>query len=332
MTTYKDYYKILGVERTATEQEIKSAYRKLARQYHPDLKTGSEKEAAEEKFKEINEAYEVLSDPEKRAKYDRLGANWQHGQEWQPPPDMDGFHFYTWNDGDLGATGFSDFFELLFGRTKANRTGAGFRWEPQMRGQDIESELQLTLEEAYRGGEKTIQLTSREICAACQGSGHLDRGICAYCGGTGNTTGRKTLEVKIPPGIQNGSKIRLRNQGGEGLGGGQRGDLYLKVNIQPHPLFTLKGNDIESKVIITPEQAALGDKVTTATLDGDIILTIPPQTHSGKKLRLRGKGWPLKGGGRGDHYVEVVIDLPSLLSEAELDLYRKLAQIRKGVG
>lgn len=331
MATYRDYYEILGVDRSAGEKEIKAAYRKLARQHHPDLHTESEKQAAEEKFKEINEAYEVLSDAEKRAKYDRLGANWRNGQEWQPPPDTEGFHFYTSGDGGYGYnTGFSDFFETLFGGARMNGSSARVR-RTNIRGQDIESELQLTLEEAYRGGEKTIQLTSRELCAACHGTGYRDEGICRYCGGTGSTAGRKTLEVKIPPGIQDGTRIRLKGQGGEGLAGGERGDLYLKINLLPHRRFTLKGEDLESEVTVTPDQAVLGDKITADTLDGPVTVTIPPLMRHGKKLRLRGKGWPKKDGSRGDQYVKVILDLPDSLSEAEKELYKQLADLRKGV-
>lgn len=331
MATYRDYYEILGVDRKASDKDIKSAYRKLARKYHPDLHTGNEKQAAEEKFKEINEAYEVLSDPEKRAKYDRLGADWRNGQEWQPPPDMKGFHFYSSGDGDYGHQGgFSDFFDILFGGARAAGARSGVR-RASVRGQDVESDLQLTLEEAYRGGEKTLQLTSREICAACHGAGILETGLCSYCGGTGSTSTAKTLAVKIPPGIQDGTRIRLRGQGGEELNGGERGDLYLRIHLLPHSQFILQGDDLESEVIITPDQAVLGDQVTAATLDGPVTVRIPPMMRYGKRLRLRGRGWPKKDGGRGDQYIKVLIDLPAYLSDAEKDLYRKLADLRKGV-
>lgn len=331
MATYRDYYEILGVDRKASDKDIKSAYRKLARKYHPDLHTGNEKQAAEEKFKEINEAYEVLSDPEKRAKYDRLGADWRNGQEWQPPPDMEGFHFYSSGDGDYGYQGgFSDFFDILFGGARAAGVRSGVR-RASVRGQDVESDLQLTLEEAYRGGEKTLQLTSREICAACHGAGILETGLCSYCGGTGSTSTAKTLAVKIPPGIQDGTRIRLKGQGGEGLNGGERGDLYLRIHLLPHSQFILQGDDLESEVIITPDQAVLGDQITAATLDGPVTVRIPPMMRYGKRLRLRGRGWPKKDGGRGDQYIKVLIDLPAHLSDAEKDLYRKLADLRKEV-
>lgn len=321
-TTFKDYYQVLGLERTASEQEIKSAYRKLARKYHPDLHSGSEKSGAEEKFKEINEAYEVLGDQEKRSKYDRLGTNYRHGQEWQPPPDMDGFYTYTWTNGGahgstpFGAGVFSDFFETLFGPT--GPTGfSGFRQPPNIKGQDLETELHLNLEEAYRGGEKSIQLNSGEICSACHGTGAR------------NTP--KTLAVKIPPGVQEGSKIRLKGMGGEGLAGGERGDLYLKIKIMTHPIYTLKDFDLETQINLRPEQAVLGDKLSVPTLDGAVVLSVPPMAKNGQKLRLRGKGWPKKDGGRGDEYVKIVIDIPDTLSPAEKELYSKLSELRKGV-
>lgn len=333
---YKDYYQVLGVERSASEQDVKSAYRKLARKYHPDLHSGSEKAAAEEKFKEINEAYEVLGDQEKRSKYDRLGANYRHGQDWQPPPDMDGFHTYTWSsDGSQGANpfgvgGFSDFFETLFGR--GGQSGfSGFRQHRNIKGQDLETELTLSLEEAYRGGEKSLLLNSGEICAACHGTGSQESGICHYCAGTGARDIQKTLAVKIPPGVQEGSKIRLKGMGGEGLAGGSQGDLYLKIKIMPHPVYTLQDYDLETQITLRPEQAVLGDKLSVPTLEGSVILSVPPMARNGQKLRLRGKGWPKKDGGRGDQYVKIEINLPDNISPAEKELYNKLSELRKGV-
>lgn len=305
---YKDYYKILGVERNATDKEIKSAYRKLAREYHPDLHSDSSKKEAEEKFKEINEAYEVLSDKEKRTKYDTLGANWQHGQDWQPQPGMDGVHYYTWSDngsGGFGSSGFSDFFEALFGGGfHFDQNGSGFadtvRQNRSMRGHNLESELELSLEEAFHGGEKMVQLTSRDV----------------------------RLSVKIPAGIQEGSKIRLKDQGGEGFNSSNRGDLILKIKLKQHPVYTLKDDDLETQIKITPEQAVLGSKISVPTLDGEVFLTVPPMTHSGQKFRLRGKGWPKKDGTRGDEYIKIIIDIPNKLSQEETELYQKLAQVK----
>lgn len=331
--TFQDYYETLGVKRDATEKQIKTAYRKLARKWHPDLHTGKAKEEAEEKIKLINEAYEVLKDPEKRSKYDRLGANWQSGQDFRPPPDMGGFQYYTNMNGDSG--GFSDFFEMLFGGAAPggpggySRAGRNVRRGP-VRGRDIETELELTLEEAYRGGDKVLQLSNREICPTCGGSGQSENTFCYRCGGTGEITGGKTLTVKIPPGVRQGSRIRLKGQGGEGLAGGVKGDLYLKVRLLPHPLFKLQNNDLETEITLRPEQAVLGDKISVPTLDKPVLMKVPPGIRAGKRLRLRGKGMPTKDGS-GDEYVRIKIDLPEQLSAEEEQLYRQLAELRKGV-
>ncbi len=325
--TFQDYYEILGVSRQATEKEIKTAFRKLARQWHPDLHTEKDKEAAEEKFKQINEAYEVLSDPEKRAKYDRLGGSWRAGQDFRPPPDMEGFHFYT----GTGTSGFSDFFEAIFGgdATFGRRTGRAARRGPAP-GRNVESDLKLTLEEAYRGGEKNLQISSREVCPECGGAGYGENALCGRCGGAGTYGTVKTLAVKIPPGVQEGSRIRLRGQGGEGLNGGPRGDLYLKVRLIPHPVLSVKERDLETEITLLPHQAVLGDQVTVPTLDGPVNMKVPAGTRSGQRLRLRGKGMSAREG-RGDQYVKIKIDIPDHLTAEEEQLYRRLAEIKKGV-
>lgn len=324
--SFQDYYEILGVSRTAAEKEIKSAYRKLARKWHPDLHTGKDKETAEEKIKKINEAYEVLSDKEKREKYDRLGANWRSGDDFQPPPGAEEFHFYT--GGDAGTSGFSDFFEAIFGGGFGRSTRSAGRGPVQ--GQDVESELELTLEEAYRGGQKSVQLSSREMCQACGGQGYDGRSFCPRCGGTGVTTNTKTLAVKIPAGVTDGSRIRLKGQGGEGLSGGASGDLFLKVRLLPHPTYKVRGSDLETEVTLWPEQAALGDQVSVPTLDGHVLMRVPAGSRAGKRLRLKGKGLPHKGG-RGDAYVTIKIDIPEQLTAEEEKLYQQLAALRKGV-
>ncbi|PKM43386.1 MAG: molecular chaperone DnaJ [Firmicutes bacterium HGW-Firmicutes-8] len=326
---YHDYYETLGIGREATEKEIKTAYRKMARKWHPDLHREKEKAAAEEKFKRINEAYEVLSDPEKRAKYDTLGANWQDGQDFRPPPDMDGVRFYS--SSGAGAGGFSEFFETLFGSGDLfGRTARKSSRGGSVRGQDAETELEITLEEAYRGGEKALQLTTREICSLCGGTGHDYNAFCSRCGGTGQVAGGRSLSVKIPPGVHDGSRIRLKGQGGEGIQGGARGDLYLKINILPHPVFKVTSDDLETEIILRPEQAVMGDQVTAPTLDGPVTVKVPPRTRGGKRLRLRGKGLPGKQG-RGDEYVRIRIDIPENLTAEEEQLYRQLAGLKKGV-
>ena len=326
---FQDYYEVLGVGRDATEKEIKTAYRKQARKWHPDLHTDKEKEQAEEKIKQINEAYEVLKDKEKRAKYDRLGANWQAGQDFRPPPDMDGFSFHT-NFGGGGEGAFSDFFETLFGGGAGFRRAARAPRHGSARGRDIEAELELSLEELYRGGEKSLQFSTRELCAVCGGAGHDGTAFCRACGGTGEKSGVRTLTVKIPPGVSEGSRIRLKGQGGEGLNRGVKGDLYLKVRLLPHQVFKVSGEDLETEIILRPEQAVLGDRVPVPTLDGQVNLKIPAGIRVGKRLRLKGKGLPVRGG-RGDEYVQIKIDLPDSLSAEEEELYRKIAELRKGV-
>lgn len=330
---FKDYYQVLDINKNASEQEIKTAFRKLARKYHPDVNSGSDKAAAEERFKEINEAYEVLSDPEKRSKYDRLGSNWRHGQEWQPPPDMDGFQYYTWGNNDgfqespFGASGFSDFFEILFGRGGSGDFSAFRQTGGRLKGQDLETDIRLTLEEAYHGGEKRLQLNSREICPHCHGTGRLDSRICGHCAGIGSKDSLKNLDVKIPPGIKDGSKIRLRGMGGEGSAGGEKGDLYLKIALIPHAVYTLSNDNIEAEVSVLPHQAVLGDKISVPTLDGNVVMTLLPMARSGQKLRLKGKGWPKKDGTRGDQFIKITIDIPPSLTAAEKELYEKLAKL-----
>lgn len=329
---YQDYYETLGVKRDADEKTIKAAYRKLARKWHPDLHSGKKKEEAEEKFKQINEAYEVLSDSEKRAKYDRLGANWRAGDSFEAPPDMDGVRFYTsgnFNPEDLA--GFSDFFAAMFGGGGPGSpfTGRSRGYGGPHKGQDIESSIDVTLEEVFNGGTKSLRLSTSALCPGCQGSGITGRNICTRCGGTGSIPEQKTIDVKIPAGVSEGSRIRLKGQGGEGVGGGPRGDLYLKIHILPHPLFTVNGHDLESEVVVFPEQAVLGDRVQVPTLEKPVIVTIPPGSHNGQRLRLKGKGLKGKGDDAGDLYIRMKIDIPREIGNEERDLYSRLRDLRK---
>lgn len=324
--TFRDYYEILGVPRDADEKKIKSAYRKLARKWHPDLHTGKDKERAEEKFKEINEAYEVLSDPDKRAKYDRLGSNWRDGDQFDPG-DMGNVYYYSGDFNPADFQGFSDFFASIFGSSRPEYRKTSTFYDEPIRGQDIESEIELTLEEAYHGGNKSLQLSTGKICDECHGWGTIGRTICTTCGGTGSVSTLRNIEVKIPPGVKEGSTIRLKGQGGEGSGGGPSGDLYLKVRLLPHPLFTVQGRDIEYELTLRPDQAVLGDKVTVPTLDGSVRVTIPPGTPAGRKLRLKGKGLPGRGEDNGDQYVKININIPTDIKEEERELYRQIRTI-----
>ena len=338
---FQDYYKILGVERGATEKNIRNAYRKLARKYHPDLQPSEKKEEAENKFKMINEAYEVLKDKEKRARYDRLGANWQHGEdfqayrpgqqgwpgaEWKTAQDFGGgFNGYTFSfGGEKGAGSFSEFFESIFGGGFA---GAERRPRRPRRGVDVEAELEVTLEEIYQGREKQIRFSLQDLCDQCGGTGQVGNSFCRVCGGSGHVASAKTIRLKVPRDAREGKKIRLKGQGGEAEAGGEQGDLYLRVKVLPHRQFTLSGDDLETTVTIHPWQAVLGDKIKAPTLDGSVRVTIPPRTHSGYRLRLRGKGMPRKEGGNGDLYLQVALDIPSHIEPQAEELYRKLAEI-----
>jgi len=325
--TFKDYYQILNVDRKATNKEIKAAYHTAARKYHPDMHIKSEKAAAEEKFKEINEAYEVLGDPEKRSKYDLIGKETTSVQESQASPNVAGQERDTWSQADTG--GFSDFFESLYGRKEPNGFTGRYGQPKGMQGDDLESEISLRLEEAYHGGQKTLRLSSKGICPVCGGTGTVSQRICQSCGGRGYKNNVKTLDVKIPAGIKEGNKIRLKGQGGEGTGGGECGDLMLTIKILPHALFTLKGNNVESTIRIRPEQGVLGSQMLALTLNGKVMITVPPMSHNGDKLRLRSKGWPRKDGAHGDQYVKISIDIPNSLSQAEREIYQRLAELRK---
>lgn len=302
---YIDYYEALGVSRTATEKEIKTAYRKLARQHHPDLHQGDAKKAAEEKFKTINEAYEVLGDADKRAKYDQLGMNWQAGQDFQPGPDMGGFDFRNVNINGQDLHGFSDFFSSMFGGDVFGRRG-GARAERQrgpVRGEDIEADINLLVEELYNGGEKDIQIQA------------------------GRSS--KTVKVKIPPRIYPGAVLRLKGLGGEGHGGGAAGDLLLQLKTLPHPIWRIEDQvDIEADLTIYPEQAVVGDKVSVPTPDGMVQLKIPAGIHNGQKMRLKDKGLKRKNGSFGDMFVRVKIDTPLEQSTEEIELYRKIFELR----
>ena len=321
---FRDYYDVLGVSKTATEDEIRKAYRGLARKHHPDINPGDK--SAEEKFKEINEAYEVLSDSEKRRRYDQLGRNWKAGADFTPPPAGEDGRVEYADMGDIfgrdgGSSEFSDFFESIFGR-RGGRSGASFR----MRGQDIEAEVPLSLEEAHRGETHNITLQKTEVCPDCSGSGTKDGKTCPTCGGTGAIRRPKSFEVTIPAGVRDGSLIRLAGQGEPGINGGAAGDLFLRVRIEPHRLFTVVGeDDIQIELPVAPWEAALGAKVKVPTLDGSVEMTIPPGTQGGQQLRLRKQGLNRRGGGRGDEYVKIKIVIPAKLNAKAKELFERLA-------
>ena len=333
---YKDYYKILSVSRGASADEIKKAFRKLARKYHPDVNPGDKK--AEEKFKEINEAYEVLSDPDKRRKYDTLGPNWQ--EQFGPgtrrsPYGFSGRGSASPFDFDVGGGGFSDFFEALFGRSGVGGRGTTMRNDMRRRpGDNIEQPVEVTLQEAYVGGMRTFNIQSTEVCSTCKGTGEIAGKTCITCSGQGMVPRNKRIQVKINAGVDNGSKIRVAGEGQPGIGGGPRGDLYLVISVKPDPLFERKGDDLYVDVEVDLLKMILGGEVAVPTPDGrKLILTIPAETQNRRLFRLAGKGMPhLRGEGSGNLYARVQVVLPTHLTGEERALFEKLARSRGLVG
>ena len=323
----KDYYEILGVSRNASEKEIKQAYRRLARKYHPDINPGDK--SAEAKFKEINAAHEVLSHPEKRKKYDQFGDQWEYadqfaksGRQERVRWDFDrGGTSFEYND----LSGFGDIFSSLFGDSGiGSRTKRGPR-----RGQDVESPVEVTLEEAYHGSTRLMQLQTQEPCTACGGTGRVGNRVCTMCNGTGGKIVPKRLEVKIPAGVKDGSRIRIAGEGGPGLAGGSKGDLYLVVKVLPHKLFERKGDDLYTEVSVPLATAILGGEVKLPTLNGNISLKIPPETQNGKVFRLAGKGMPqLSNSKHGNMLAKIKVVLPTKLTEEEKKLFEKLRSLR----
>ncbi|HEB99241.1 MAG TPA: J domain-containing protein [Thiotrichales bacterium] len=303
---FKDYYEILGVPRDASQDDIKRAYRKLARKYHPDV---SDEADAEERFKEVNEAYEVLKDPEKRAAYDQLGSRWQAGQEFTPPPDWDaGFEFSGGGFTEADARHFSDFFESLFGARGpfGGRREYHYRANAPVKGEDHHAKILIRLEDAYHGTTRAITLKAPEL----DETGHV-------------RLKPRTLNVKIPRGVTAGQRIRLAGQGGPGYNGGPNGDLYLEVEFETHPLYEVDGRDIYMELPVAPWEAALGATVPVPTLGGQVELKIPPGSQSGQKLRLKGRGLP--GREPGDQYVTLKIVTPPARDERARELYRRMA-------
>jgi curved DNA-binding protein len=293
---FKDYYKIMGVARDATQDEIKRSYRKLARKYHPDV---SKEANAEARFKELGEAYEVLKDAEKRAAYDQLGANYKGGQEFRPPPDWNsGFEFSGGDDSD-----YSDFFASLFGQ--GFRAGGPGRAQPHAKGEDHHAKVLIVLEDTFQGATRTITLRVPSVDT----QGHV-------------ITKDRVLNVAIPKGIREGQHIRLSGQGSPGFGQGQAGDLYLQVEFRPHPLYRVDGRDLYLDLPVTPWEAALGATVKVPTLGGIVELKIPEGSVSGRKMRLKGRGIP--GDPPGDCYVILTIALPPADTESAKELYRKM--------
>jgi len=338
---YKDYYKILGVPKNADDKAIKTAYRRLARKHHPDVSKGKESAA---RFQEVAEAYEVLSDAEKRKRYDTLGPDWQRyaqaGAGGGGPFDGSPYGRREVRF-EQGGEGFSDFFRTIFGDLGGARRPAGFR-EPQYvdlsdlmggggaeRGGDVEVAIELSLEDAFTGVSRPLSFELDEPCPACGGSGHVNRKPCPQCHGGGWAKSRRNLEVKIPAGVDTGSRIRVAGEGAGGVQGGGRGDIYLRITVRPDPRFERKADDLYVTLPVPAPDAALGTEVSVPTLKGQVSMKIPPETSSGRTFRLPGYGMPhLKGGGTGDEYVQVQLTIPSGLSPKERELYQGLKNLR----
>ncbi|GBE36167.1 chaperone protein DnaJ [bacterium BMS3Bbin07] len=353
MTTgVKDYYEVLGVSKDASQDEIKKAFRRLARKYHPDLNPGDK--GAEMRFKELNEAYAVLGDPKKRAEYDRLGP-----AGFEAPPGFEEFRTHDFTGRGFEAPGFEDIFSDFLGA----RTG--FREAP-LKGADLITRMTLTLEEAFSGVTRPITISHGVTCQRCGGSGAEGVTSCAKCGGTGKLksrkgffsvsqtcpecggTGRKvtrlcpdcrgkgtilkteTVKVKIPAGVDNGSRVKLRGKGEPGVAGGPPGDLYIEIEILPHPTFKREGNDLYVEVPVTIPEAALGAKIEVPTIDGMTKMTLPPGTQGNQRFKLKGKGFPSpKTGKRGDQYVNIKIVIPKELSSEDKKLFREIERLYK---
>jgi len=331
MMATKDLYEVLGIKRDASAKEIRSAYRRLARQYHPDVNPGDK--GAEERFKEINNAHEILSDAEKRRKYDKYGDKWEQADQIEEmqrqhtagdffrrsqrssagPSGVPGFDV----DGDLG-----DIFGGIFHQRPR-------RQPAKRKGEDIDYPLEVTLEEATQGTARTLQMQVPEQCAVCGGTGQVAGATCHVCQGLGSTIGLKRLEVKIPAGVQAGSRVRVAGKGQPGLHGGPNGDLYLLISVKAHERFERKGDDLYQEVPVRLTEAVLGGEIEVPTMSGRVMLNVPPETQNGRTFRLAGLGVPhLNGNGRGDLYAKVKVVLPSKLGQRERDLFEELRNLQ----
>jgi molecular chaperone DnaJ len=311
----KDYYQILGVKRDASAKEIRQAYRRLARKLHPDVNPGDK--ASESRFKEVNAAYEVLSAPEKRKKYDRYGEHWEHADQFEAAQRQGGFRGQTGGRSfsfDVDDEGLGGIFDSLF------RGFGGGRRATRPRAQAVEVPVELTLEEAYQGTARSLQLQSPEPCATCGGSGQIAGAACHVCQGQGGVIRPRRIEAKIPAGVQDGSRVHI--------GGGKLGDVYLRVSVRPHERFQRRGADLHTEVSVPLVDAVLGGEAKVPTLKSPVALTIPRLTQNGKVFRLAGLGMPhLHGDGKGSLYAKVKVVLPEKLSEKEQKLFEELKSL-----
>lgn len=331
---FKDYYQVLGVPRSATGKDVKSAYRKLARKFHPDVNPGDSE--AEKRFREINEAYEVLGNEENRKKYDELGARWKQGAGpgW-PPGGAGGGQTMDFDLNDLfanfgnaggGASGHSSFFDAFFGGMGGGRPG-GFGGRAAGRtGSDVEAVAEISVDEAFHGTTRQVSLERPGPCPTCGGGGRTQAGFCPACRGQGQVLTPRTLDVRIPAGVTDGSRIRIRNEGQPGPGGGPSGNLYLKVKLHKDPVWDVKGHDLYRDLQVPLYDAILGGEVGFTSPGGqNLSLRIPPESQNGKQFRLSGQGLPRAKGAAGDLYVRLQVQLPMRLTDEQRDLFRRLA-------
>lgn len=347
---FKDYYAILGVNRDADPKEIKRAFRKKARENHPDVNRDDPN--AETNFKDINEAYEVLSDSEKRSMYDRYGADWERyrdagfdstsgpsrSSQSQAGGDFEqwftgspgGGYTYTTTSGPGESGGFSDFFNLIFGRDGGRTSGFQQTARP-IRGQDLEVDATVNLQEAYRGTTRRLTVRAPKPCDLCDGTGVVRGAMCPRCDGSGEVLQPRTIEVKVPQGVRTGSRVRVRGQGGPGQHGGAAGDVYLNVTVSEDSQFERSGDNLRTTVEVPLYDAILGGEVQVPTMEGRVLLTIPPETQSGRTFRLRGKGMPKLGrpDQRGDLLAKVEVVIPTNLTEAEKERFTELRNLRQ---
>ncbi len=368
MAATLDFYEVLGIDRDASQKEIRQAYRKLARKYHPDVNPGDA--AAEQRFKEISQAYEVLSHPDKRQDYDRFGQAYQQARQQGGPQSAQDFAGFVFNQ--YGAGSFAEIFGDLFGDmyTGGGRARHYAAARQPQRGPDIEHEMEISFREAFSGVEKTLSLRIADrcpecdgiggttetcphcggsgqisgglfglgsACPQCQGSGQIITGSCPRCGGGGEVARDRKIKVKIPAGVKTGSRVRIAGEGGRGARGGPNGDLYLVIKMQPHNFFTRQDDDIYATVPVTFVEAALGARIAVPTPDGRVNLKIPAGTKNGQKFRLKGKGFPrVNRSGRGDEYVQVEISVPKKLNAKQRKAVEQLQEVwqedpRKGL-
>jgi len=327
---FQDYYSVLGVPRDASADDIKKAYRKLALKWHPDRhKDGKDRDEAEKRFKRIAEAYEVLSDSEKRSKYDRFGQNWQHGQDFQPPPGEQRMSPEEF-EAAFGRGGFSEFFESLFGEQLRRQQGGHARHGRfRHRGADVRAELSLPISQALAGGKSRFDIPVNKTCDRCGGVGFIGEHVCPACVGVGRVRERRTIDVAIPKNVRDGMTMRLKGMGEAGDTEGEAGDLYLTIRLSSDEVFRLNGEDVEADLPLAPWEAELGTRVGVRTPTGKVSLSVKPGTKAGARLRLRGKGLEDSRGQRGDFYAIVRLALPEL-GPKQLEQLRRLAEVTPG--